>query len=414
MVDSLRNFAIVTATYWAFTITDGALRMLVLLFLHEQGYSPLALASLFILYECCGVATNLLGGWLGSRFGLNSTLLTGLSLQIVACASLAIAASDLTVPFVMGMQALSGVAKDLTKMSSKSYVKLVVPEGDGDRLMRWVSLITGSKNALKGVGFFLGGALLAAVGFRGACLGMAIALAASLVLSATLLPRKTGRVGAKARIRGVFSIDPRINWLAAARLLLFGSRDVWFVIALPVFLAKDLGWSFAAVGGFLASWVIGYGFVQANAPRALRVSNDGHAAGGSGARRLLGFTWALVVPLAGVAAALDFGLPATSSLVFGLALFGIVFAVNSALHSYLIVAYADAEKVAMNVGFYYSANAVGRLIGTILSGAVFQIAGTGRSGLVACIGVSISFVLLSGALCLPLVGIERREPAEAS
>ena len=61
--------------------------------------------------------------------------------------------------------------------------------------------------------------------------------------------------------------------------------------------------------------------------------------------------------------------------VAGLALFGLPFAVNSSLHSYLILAYAGSEKAAEDVGFYYAANAAGRLIGILLSGALYQVGG---------------------------------------
>jgi hypothetical protein len=401
---NLRDYAIVTASYWAFTITDGALRMLVLLFLHERGFSPLELATLFILYEFAGMVTNLVGGWVGSRFGLNATLLSGLGLQVLACALLAIEPSLLSVVYVMTLQGLSGVAKDLTKMSSKSYVKLVVPEEDLRGLLHWVALLTGSKNALKGAGFFVGGFLLSTLGFRLACLGMAALLLVALVASATLLPRGAGRIAGKAKFRSVFADDARINWLAASRLFLFGSRDVWFAIALPVFLTASLGWSFSWVGAFLALWVIGYGFVQASAPRL--VVRGGGAPVSS--IRLIAWTLCLVIPLAAIAVALHKGYAANRVLVSGLAVFGAIFAVNSALHSYLIVAYADSEKVAMQVGFYYMANAAGRLAGTVLSGAVFQAAGLGSPGLIACIATSLGSVLLSAAFCLPLARAERR------
>ena len=404
---SLRDYAVVTGSYWAFTITDGALRVLVLLFLNERGFSPLELATAFILYEFAGMITNLVGGWLGSRFGLSTTLFSGLFLQILACSLLAIDPSLLSVAYVMTLQGLSGVAKDLTKMSSKSYVKLVVPEGDEHGLLHWVALITGSKNALKGVGFFAGGLFLSTVGFRQACLGMAGFLAAALAASVLLLPRGAGRIAGKAKFRSVFSDDARINWLAASRLFLFGSRDVWFAIALPVFLAASLGWSFWRIGGFLALWVIGYGFVQAVAPRFVAA---GRASGATpvSAARLIAWTILLLIPLGSIIAGLRYGYSPEQVLVIGLAAFGALFAVNSALHSYLIVAYADSEKVAMQVGFYYMANAGGRLAGTVLSGAVFQAAGLGPSGLVACIATSMGFVALSAALCLPLGRAERR------
>jgi MFS family permease len=412
-VRNLRDYAIVTASYWAFTVTDGALRMLVLLFLHERGFSPLELATAFILYEFAGMVTNFIGGWLGSRFGLGTTLFSGLGLQILACALLAIDPSLLSVVYVMTLQGLSGVAKDLTKMSSKSYVKLVVPEGDAHGLLHWVALITGSKNALKGVGFFVGGLLLSTVGFRQACLGMAALLALALVTSALLLPRGAGRIAGKAKFRSVFSDDARINWLAASRLFLFGSRDVWFAIALPVFLAANLGWSFWRVGGFLALWVIGYGFVQAAAPRFVASSRASGATPVTAAR-LIAWTLTLLAPLGAIVAALRMGAAPEESLVIGLAVFGMLFAVNSALHSYLIVAYADSEKIAMQVGFYYMANAAGRLAGTVLSGAVFQEAGLGASGLTACIVTSMGFVALSAAFCLPLGRAERRRVHSSS
>jgi hypothetical protein len=409
-VRNLRDYAVVTASYWAFTITDGALRMLVLLFLNERGFSPLELATAFILYEFAGMVTNFVGGWVGSRFGLSTTLFSGLGLQILACSMLAIDPSLLTVAYVMTLQGLSGVAKDLTKMSSKSYVKLVVPEGDEHGLLHWVALITGSKNALKGVGFFVGGLLLSTVGFQQACLGMAGFLAVALATSALLLPRGAGRIAGKAKFRSMFANDARINWLAASRLFLFGSRDVWFAIALPVFLAANLGWSFWSIGGFLALWVIGYGFFQAVAPRFVASARSSGEVPVTAAR-LVAWTLSLLIPLGAIVAGLRLGYPTEQVLVAGLVAFGVLFAANSALHSYLIVAYADSEKVAMQVGFYYMANAAGRLIGTVLSGAVFQAAGLGSSGLGACIATSMGFVALSAAFCLPLARAERRRSA---
>ncbi len=389
----MREYAVVTAAYWAFTLTDGALRMLVLLHLSLMGYGPLEVASLFLFYEFFGVVTNLAGGYLGARFGLRTTLLLGLALQIVACALLAALAP--TVPLVMAAQALSGVAKDLTKMSSKSYVKLVVPDKG---LLRYVAVLTGSKNALKGVGFFLGGVLLGTAGFEGGCGGMAGALGLALVAALLLLPRAPA-ASSRTKFSAVFSDDPRINWLSLARFFLFGSRDVWFVLALPVFLAADLGWSSSGVGAFLALWVIGYGAVQALSPLHVRRPT---------ARTLGWWTLGLVVPLGAILLALRLGAPLTPTLVLGLAAFGVVFATDSAVHSYLVVAYAGREKVALAVGFYYMANAGGRLVGTLLSGAVFEAAGMGEDGLAACIAVSLGLVVLSRLACGPLAGAEAR------
>ncbi len=406
----LRSYAVVSATYGAFTVTDGALRTLVLLYLHSLGYSPLELATLFLLYEFFGVVTNLVGGWLGGRFGLNATLSGGLALQILACAVLALRAGELSVVLVMACQGLSGIAKDLTKMSSKSFVKLVVPEDDGAGLLRGVALITGSKNTLKGVGFLLGGVALETLGFAAACAAMAALVGVGLLVSSLVLPRAAGKTTTKMPLRSVFSDDARINWLAAARFFLFGSRDLWFAVALPVFLASSLGWSFSQVSGFLALWIIGYGGVQALAPALVRRPDAAPRAAGA----LLGWTGFLLLPLGALGGALAVGAPPAFALVAGLAVFGVAFAVDSALHSYLIVAYAESESVALRVGFYYMANAGGRLVGMLLSGALFQAAGGGQTGLLACLLGSALFVAVSALLCLPLGGAERRAANPAS
>ncbi|MEZ5343803.1 MAG: organoarsenical effux MFS transporter ArsJ [Acidimicrobiales bacterium] len=266
-----RNYALVTAGYWVFTLTDGALRMLVLLHFHQLGYSAVSIAFLFLLYEFVGIVTNLIGGWVGARSGLNRTLLAGLGLQIVALVVLSFHDASwrkwLSVGFVMGAQALSGVAKDLTKMSSKSAVKFVAGDGDG-ALFRMVAVLTGSKNALKGVGFFLGAALLSSLGYDGALLLMAALIAVTFVAVAALLDDDLGRSKKKPPLRSILSTSTAVNRLAAARLFLFASRDIWFVVALPVYLDDVLGWSYEGIGAFLAAWVIGYGIVQAAAPQA--------------------------------------------------------------------------------------------------------------------------------------------------
>ena len=407
-----RDYAVITASYWVFTLTDGALRTLVLFYLHTLGYSPLQVVSLVLFYEFFGVVTNLVGGWLGARFGLKATLFSGLALQVLACSGLAALSDSLSVPIVLVAQGLSGIAKDLTKMSAKSYIKLVVPADDRSGLMRWVAILTGSKNALKGVGFLLGGVLLETIGFRNGNLAMAGALVLALVLSVALLPKAAGKSTGKVALRHLIARDARVNWLSAARLFLFGARDVWFVFALPIFLSVDLGWSFSQSSGFLAAWVIGYGIVQAMAPAY--VGARGSHRPPPTARRVLGWTALLLVPLGAIAAALHYGLPTEASLVLGLAAFGIVFATDSAMHSYLIVDYAEGDKVALNVGFYYMANAVGRLVGTIASGAVFQWAGMGTPGLVACLLAAMAFVTASLLLCIPLHRAEARRLVAAA
>ena len=389
----LRNYALVTAAYWADTITDGAIRILVLFYFYDLGYSPLEVATLFVFYEAFGIVTNLFGGWLAARFGLKSTLISGLALQLGALLMLALAPDPwLVVPYVMASQAVSGVAKDLTKMSSKSAVKLVVPEGSSDALFKWVAILTGSKNALKGVGFFVGGLLLTVVGFQPALGILAVLVGAALVLVLVAIHGQLGRPDAKARFRHMFSNNRAVNLLAAARIFLFASRDVWFVVGLPVFLRSVLGWSFWEVGAFMAIWVIGYGIVQAFAPQLLR-RTGGEPTGFTAA--WLAFVLALLPAGIAIALALDFD-PATV-LVVGLIVFGAVFALNSAVHSFLILHYADGDKVAMNVGFYYMANACGRLAGTILSGLLYQ-----WQGLEACLWASAAMVLAAGVISLLL------------
>ena len=390
----LRNYVLVTGAYWADTIADGAIRLLVLFFFYERGYSPIEVASLFLFYELFGVITNLVGGWLAARLGLRATLLGGLGTQLVALGMLAAAPGDwLVVPYVMAAQALSGVAKDLTKMSSKSAIKLVVPEDDDGRLYRWVSLLTGSKNALKGFGFFLGGLLLTTVGFRSALLVLMALVLSALLVVLGLMRGELGRPDPEARFRGMFSNTRAVNVLAAARIFLFASRDVWFVVGLPVFLRTELGWSFWQVGTFLAAWVIGYGAVQASAPRYVRDPDGGTAT-------WLAFLLAAFPAAIGVALAAD--VDPTLVLVGGLIVFGAVFAMNSAVHSYLILAYAEGDKIAMNVGFYYMANAGGRLAGTVLSGVLYQ-----WHGLEACLWASVAFVLAAGLLSRSLPGRTR-------
>lgn len=399
----LRDYAVVTGAYWIFTLTDGAVRTLVLLHLNELGYAPLEIAGMFAVYEVLGVVTNLVGGWLGARFGLKLPLGLGLALQAAALAVLGASAEALTLALLVGGQGACGVAKDLVKTSAKSYVKLVVPAGESGRLLRLVAVLTGSKNALKGLGFLLGGVLLASVGFGPACFVMAAALAVACAGAMALLPRAPGKAKSVG-VRSLFSDDPRLNWLAAARLFLFASRDAWFVLAVPVFLRTDLGWSYAAVSGFLAAWTIGYGVVQAAAPRAI----GDRPRGG----QVAPFAAALLLPLVAIAALLALGVAPGPTLVAGLVLFGLVFALNSALHSYLVVAYAARERLATSVGFYYASNATGRLLGTLLSGAVFAAAGLGRDGVVACLVAASTLTLLSAATALPLARAERGHAAD--
>ena len=401
----VRNYAIVTLAYWADTLADGATRTLVLFYFYQLGYNALQVASLFLFYEIFGVLTNLFGGWLASRFGLKSTLFMGLGTQLTALAMLALMPpGGLTVVWVMASQALSGIAKDLTKMSSKSAVKLVAGDNEG-RLYRWVALLTGSKNALKGVGFFLGGLLLSWIGFQPAVWTLMALVAVALLVAAVMMRGGLGTVNKEAKFRQLFSNNRAVNVLAVARLFLFGARDVWFVVALPVFLSSVLGWKFWQAGGFMALWVIGYGVVQASAPALLRRKSAEGTAHPDG-RTATGLAFLLALLPAAIAAALWLEVTPVLAVVAGLILFGIIFALNSAVHSYLILAYTDHRKVAMNVGIYYMAHACGRLAGTILSGLLYQAglhSGT-TGGLIWCLLASTGFVLVAALLSLGLPG----------
>ena len=367
-----RNYAIVTAAYWGFTLSDGALRMLVLLHFYRLGYSPFTLAFLFLLYEAMGVVANLVGGWLATRYGIARMLAVGLATQIAGFLLLSALSPSwtvaLSVAWVVGAQGICGVAKDLTKTASKSAIKLTAGSASG-QLFKWVAFFTGSKNAMKGVGFFLGGVLLQSVGFQVALWIMAALLALVFVGVVSFVPPLMGKARASKSAKELFAKNRGINLLAAARVALFGARDVWFVVGVPVFLYAS-GWNFTMVGAFLALWTIGYGAVQAAAPALVRRSDDGLSAEGPAAR--LWSALLAVVPLL-LAALVALQVPhLVWVVVAGLGVFGFAFAVNSSVHSYLVLAYAGSEKAAEDVGFYYAANALGRFFGTLMSGLLYQ------------------------------------------
>ena len=387
---SVKQYLLITANYWAFTLTDGALRMLILLYFHQLGYSPFELATLFIFYEVFGVITNLVGGWFGARLGLNKTMNIGLGLQVIALSMLLIPSDSLTVFWVMLTQALSGVAKDLNKMSAKSAIKLLVPKNARGKLFKWIALLTGSKNSLKGIGFFLGGFLLVKLEFRGAILLMAGLLLLVWIISLLSLKENLGKAKSNSKFSQLFSKSKSINLLSAARLFLFASRDVWFVVALPVYLVTNFDWSHTSVGAFLAVWIIGYGLVQSITPKLINLTGSSTAEA-SPNNKSVSF-WGIALSVVPFIIALMMSLDFSTKLVLisGLLVFGIVFAINSAIHSFLIVDYASAQGVSMDVGFYYMANAMGRLFGTLLSGWLFQ-----AYGIETCLVVSGCFVLIA-------------------
>ncbi|MBH0058441.1 organoarsenical effux MFS transporter ArsJ [Pseudoalteromonas sp. SWXJZ94C] len=392
---SIKQYLIITGNYWAFTLTDGALRMLVVLYFHQLGYGAFAIAMLFLFYEIFGVITNLVGGWLGAYLGLNKTMNVGLGLQLVALVMLCVPGDWLTVAYVMAAQALSGIAKDLNKMSAKSAIKYLVPQGDDqqNQLYKWIAILTGSKNALKGVGFFLGGLLLTLFGFVGALLSLITLLSIAWIISLIFLKSDIGKAKSKPKFKELFSKSRAINLLSAARLCLFAARDVWFVVALPVYLAAQFNWDHWWVSGFIALWVIAYGLVQSQAPRITGLNiNNLHTVKKA-------YWW--VVLLSGVTGVLallmQFDIAVHFTLIIGLFIFGGVFAVNSSLHSYLIVSFAKNDGVSLDVGFYYMANAIGRLLGTVLSGWIFQM-----YGLNACLWVSVCLLIAASIITVRL------------
>jgi len=391
MTSSLGQYLIVTGSYWGFTLSDGALRMLVLLHFFTLGYSPFTLALLFLLYEAAGIVANLGGGWLATRFGIRKMLLIGMSLQVFGLVLLSFLDPGidqvLSVLWVLAAQGIAGLAKDITKTASKSAIKHVRTD-EGQGLFRWVAWFTGSKNAMKGVGFLLGGVMLTTIGFRGGLWLMAGLLGFLAVMVVIALPVKLGAGASSGSLRELFSKSSAVNTIAAARIFLFGARDIWFVVALPVFLYSH-GWGFWQVGGFLAIWTVLYGFVQALAPEIIRFMS-------SPARSILpvgAFGWAVVLAL------VPFGLLVfmmlktdVPVLIAGLLFFGVFFAVNSSLHSFLIVGYAGSKKAAEDIGFYYAANATGRFAGTLLSGFLYQ-----EGGLLACLAGSAIFLTVTAA-----------------
>ena len=404
---ALEPFAIISLSYCLFTVTDGALRMIVLLHAFTKGFDAFEVALMFTLYETMGVVTNFLAGVFGALWGIKSTLLVGLCLQVVSIALLYAWDDAFTkeeaIVFVTAAQGLSGVAKDLVKLGGKSVTKLVTPDEKQSQLFKLVSFITGLKNSLKGAGYFVGAALLAA------SYNLALAVLIGLVVLA--MPwaalRLSSDLGTTRKenvtLEAIFKKNHNVNTLSLARMFLFGSRDLWFEVPLPFFLrsADGFGWPREAVGAFLAGYIILYGQLQSWSPQAV-LSPLGQDPPNKYSAAL--WAWLLLPVTVALAATLQFSAPfverdvdAMIALLTALvALFAVVFAVNSAVHSYLIVKYSEGDKVAMNVGFYYMANAAGRLVGTLVSGALYAYSGDTRTqGLAHCFWTSAGFVVVA-------------------
>ena len=388
---NLKNFLIITNTYLFFSLTDGAIRMIVLLHFFHLGFSPLSLAFLFLLYELVGVITNLVGGWFASFYGIKRMFTFGVLLQIFGLFFLSFYSPSWeiysSIIWVMIAQGISGIAKDISKTSSKSAIKIVSGDGKGI-LFKWVSWFTGLKNASKGLGFFVGSLLIEIIGFQYSLYILIFFLSICLFFL-FFLDSEIGVLKTSKNLKQFFSKSKNINILSIARLFLFGSRDMWFVVGLPLFL-YSAGWSFWHVGSFLAFWIIGYGFCQSSIPFLITRSTDGLTLEISSAK-----FWVFMLTIIQLVLLILINLNVQyispeKILIFGLLIYGGVFSINSALHSYLILAYSRNSSVAEDVGFYYSSNALGRFFGTFLSGYLYQ-----TVGISGCIGGSFIFILIS-------------------
>lgn len=409
---ALYPFAIISVSYLLFTITDGAVRMIVLLHAYQQQFSALDVAIMFSMYEAAGIITNLAAGMLGARWGIKTTLLWGLTVQLFGLGMLFGWQEDWSkaeaIIYVTASQMLCGVAKDLTKLGGKTVTKLVTPEGKNSSLFKLVSLITGWKNSLKGAGYFLGAATV------GVNYYMSLGILCGLVVAAMPwaiigLSNQLGRTRKEnVSFSQLFNNNHNINTLSLSRVFLFASRDLWFEVPLPFFLRSaesGIGWSRALTGAFLAIFIIVYGQVQSWTPQVVLQPLRQSPPDKYGA-----FWWAasLVVPLSILGGImLGTGIygpgvdpaPAIVAITVLLYSFCVLFAVNSAIHSYLIVRYAQSDKVAMQVGVYYASNALGRLVGTMLSGVLYTYAGdTVEERFGVCLFSSVLFALISTAV----------------
>ena len=254
---------------------------------------------------------------------------------------------------------------------------------------------------MKGSGFILGAMLLAAFGFVSSVLTMAVILFVILLGVLFYMPSGLPAGRKDAKFSEVFSGNRNINWLSASRLFLFGARDVWFVVGVPIYFyavisdGSDDGNrdAFFLVGTFMAVWTIFYGIIQGWTPRILKVTSQMDTEILAQAKRWVGLL--IVVPL--LLAALVWLVPEpsrtlTSVIVLGLLVFGGIFAVNSSLHSFLILSFTDAKRVTMDVGFYYMSNAAGRLLGTVLSGFTYQVGGLPMCLCAATVMIGLSWI----------------------
>jgi MFS family permease len=457
---ALRPFVIISSSYLLFTITDGAIRMIVLLHAYNKSFSALEVSITFTLYELAGVFTNLAAGFMGAKWGIKLTLISGLSLQLLSYGLLFAWQDDWTkresIIFVTVAQMFAGIAKDLTKLGGKTVTKLVTPEQKETHLFKLVSLITGWKNSLKGVGYFLGSALLSvsyelALGFM---MGLVVLAMPWAILG---LDKSLGTAKKRnASWKEVFNLENRrLNILSLARLFLFASRDFWFEVPLPFFLRSPscdglgtsscllnencgngavcgesgfceninpgggcggLGLNRVVVGAFLGGYIILYGQVQAWTPQLVTGPLKQ-----TPPNKLTEVFWGLIncIPTLVMAIVMTWA-PAfeagdtaamTIWLIVVIVTFAIIFAINSSIHSFLVVNYASKDKVAVSVGFYYMSNAIGRLLGTLGSGILYTYVGDfvgplagsdAVAGLAACFFAGTLSSLLAASITIAI------------
>ena len=418
----VRNMYMSSIAYVVFTLTDGGARTIVLLHAHQLGFNAIEIALMFALYELMGVATNLAGGFFGSQHGLRFTVMLSLVLQLVGFTALACTGTvfgelkDATdsVRFeafwwIASCQALNGIAKDLMKLAGKSTPKLVTGPNENSKLFKLVAYLTGMKNSMKGLGYFVGGLLLAGTGYVGALAIMGGFIAILAPFSWIYLDSDLGIAKKRPKCSQVFNKNRNVNILSGARFFLFGSRDIWFEVAAPLFLAAaPLDWSDGSVGGFMAGYTIIYGQFQALTATAFKTEKLKRNPNNRDVVILAMICAVLPAALGGLLYVIRDHITATQVvLIMGVALYAIVFAANSSVHSFMIVLYSNRDKVAMDLGFYYMANAGGRLVGTVASGFVFYHTKS-EYGLSVCLWISSAF-LLGAALVSMLLDKPQQE-----
>jgi MFS family permease len=406
---AIKPFVVISASYLLFTVTDGGIRTIVLFNAFQRKFSAFEVSIMFVLYELAGTFTNFLAGIAGARWGLKATMLAGLFLQLGGIGMLFGWSEKFTkeqaIIFVTIAQMLSGISKDLVKLGGKAVTKLVTPDSKQGVLYKRVSMITGLKNSLKGVGYFLGGALVQWSYFGALGVMMGIVLLA-IPWPALGLESGLGRTRREnITWRSVFKKNHNIQALSAARFFLFASRDAWFDVPLPFYLRskEGFGWERAAAAALLGAWIILYGQVQSWTPQLVAKplkqfpANKYHAALWAGINAVIPLVLGCFLQFSDIFRAHDVRAMMPILLV-GVFVFAIIFAINSSIHSYLAVKYSEGDKIAVDIGFYYMSNSAGRLFGTLVGGALFEFVGNYTNGFAACFWFSLCLTVVAAAI----------------